>query len=506
MQPELDASESVQRALALARHNWRFVLKTTLATAALVFLFTLFMRPIFRAESTLLVSVNRAKLSVSPETTARSAPPPQVTEEDLNSVVAMLGKRELVKQALQAHGVPEGSGSGGGLVRNEGLLRTIFAAPIAVLRGLYFALHGQTRPPAFERQVDAIARKLEVIPVRRSNVIEVGMQDSDPAWASDFVNGLVGEFLKQYARTYDPTNAEAFFDEQSRLLSARLQESEDALRQFRDRSGIVSLDDQRRGVVSSLGAAQTDRDRVAVDLASSRARLNALNAAVSHERALIPVGSRQSQTVPNHIRSRLASLEMKRSQLLENYMPESERIRDIDAQIATARSILNDSRGRAASETEMGINKTHETLSVERALEQTQVAVLDARLRALDNQIESLRTRSRDFDSHSVEGERLERDRAMKQEAYRAYVQQAEAARLANALNQSQILNVSVASPAAVPASPIRPRIWVNLLIGAALGFFLGVVFAAIRESLQRSTPTVASSRPQNFDVLAVVP
>ena len=57
-----------------------------------------------------------------------------------------------------------------------------------------------------------------------------------------------------------------------------------------------------------------------------------------------------------------------------------------------------------------------------------------------------------------------------------------------------------------MPASPIRPRVWVNLLVGTALGLFLGIVAAAVQESLQRTTPVATMTRSPNLDVLAVVP
>jgi capsular polysaccharide biosynthesis protein len=93
------------------------------------------------------------------------------------------------------------------------------------------------------------------------------------------------------------------------------------------------------------------------------------------------------------------------------------------------------------------------------------------------------------------------------EEAYLSYARKKEAARLSNALNRSQILNVSIAEPAPVPITPVRPQPLVNLLLGALIGLSAGVAAAFLREQLDDTIKTAGDVRKGgDLEVLAVIP
>jgi len=71
--------------------------------------------------------------------------------------------------------------------------------------------------------------------------------------------------------------------------------------------------------------------------------------------------------------------------------------------------------------------------------------------------------------------ERLERKVESDKEAYMSYVRKGEEARAAEALNQSQILNVSVVQDPTAPLEPISPRIMLNLITGLLFGLILAI-------------------------------
>jgi tyrosine-protein kinase Etk/Wzc len=460
-------------------YRQRRLLATVFAAVVLLGVaYTLVVPPVFRAESKLLVTINRAPLAVSPEVNARQQPIPQVREEDLNSVVAMLGGRELVRDTLQAVAAAPGEDS-----PSPGALGRLLRAPAALLRGAYFGLHGRNQPSALDRQVTAVAERLQVTPVRRSNVVAVAFEDHDPEWAARFLDRFLSTFLDAYARAVDPSRAEAFFEEQTDLLATRLHASEEALKSFRGRSGIVSLEDQRRSVVGALAVAESEYDRVRVELAGSRSRLAAIGATLPQVDRFVPTARREVHEATSVMRGHLMMLEVERAELLSDYTEESVRVRELDEQIAAARGAFGEAQRHPVEEKEYGLNKTFEALSVERALETARVEEYAARLAALGEQIGELRARAVAFDGEAIEIERLERDRAIDENVYSSYLQQREAARLSNALNQSQILNLAVAAPALTPSAPVRPKLRVNLLIALLLGAALGAFAAFARDA-----------------------
>ena len=66
---------------------------------------------------------------------------------------------------------------------------------------------------------------------------------------------------------------------------------------------------------------------------------------------------------------------------------------------------------------------------------------------------------------------------------YLTYTRKSEEASVAQGLNTSKILNVSVSQPPEVPLRPALPIVWLNLLVGFVLAIGLGMG-AAYREEL----------------------
>lgn len=474
-----------------------------LGVVAAVTIYTILMQPIFRAESKLLVTVNRAPLAVSPELNPRYQAVPQVREEDLNSVVSMLQGRELVKTALLGS---EGSADDPAS-RSGSLVGSILRFPIDVFRSAYYGLHGQSRPTTLDRRVKDVAERIQISPIRRSNVVGVAFEDPNPDWAAQFLNRFVDGFLTSYARTMDPSKAESFFDEQSKLLADKLHESERLLKGFRERVGIVSLTDQRKGVVEALTEIAAERDTVQVDLEASKVRLAALDAALPKVRRIVPTGKREVHEATSQVRGHLMLLEVKRAELLQNYTEGSIKVGELDEQIAATKAALARAAADPTEEHEYGLNKTYETLAVEKAMVMARVEELKGRLQALTSKQEQLRDRALAFDSEAVDLERLERERELDEQIYTAYLQQREAARLSNALNRSQIVNVAVATPAATPVSPVRPKLRVNLMIGLLLGLFAGLLVAFLRDQSSGSIDYPEDvERNTGLDVVGVLP
>jgi uncharacterized protein involved in exopolysaccharide biosynthesis len=93
--------------------------------------------------------------------------------------------------------------------------------------------------------------------------------------------------------------------------------------------------------------------------------------------------------------------------------------------------------------------------------------------------------------SDGVTIERLERQVESDKEAYLSYVRKGEEARAAEALNQSQILNVSVVQAPTMPLEPVSPRIMLNLITGL---LFAMILAAAVAHWAEEYDPRICST------------
>jgi uncharacterized protein involved in exopolysaccharide biosynthesis len=183
-------------------------------------------------------------------------------------------------------------------------------------------------------------------------------------------------------------------------------------------------------------------------------------------------------------------LMLERSKLLSRYAPTSVKIVDLDQQIAEAKRLLREERQLIATAS-AGTNPTWAELEQELIETRATVASLEARTKALDEQEQANLDRMRALVEGTSALERLETDLERAKEAHRTYVGKQEAARLSSALDDSQILNITVSQPVTVPQTPKPARKGVYVLLGMLAGLLLGGVIAFVRDLID---PTVKSA------------
>jgi uncharacterized protein involved in exopolysaccharide biosynthesis len=188
--------------------------------------------------------------------------------------------------------------------------------------------------------------------------------------------------------------------------------------------------------------------------------------------------------------SRVLELMLERSKLLSRYAPTSVKIVDLDQQIAEAKRLLREERQLIATAS-AGTNPTWAELEQELIETRATVASLEARTKALDEQEQANLDRMRALVEGTSALERLETDLERAKEAHRTYVGKQEAARLSSALDDSQILNITVSQPVTVPQTPKPARKGVYVLLGMLAGLLLGGAIAFVRDLID---PTVKSA------------
>src|SRR5690349_16310192 len=92
-------------------------------------------------------------------------------------------------------------------------------------------------------------------------MLEVSFSSHDAQWSRTFLQRLLNEYLAYHAHISHDPEAEKFFNEQTSILRARLDASEDKLRQFEVQTGITDVRAQKQALVNRLAALQIDNSR-----------------------------------------------------------------------------------------------------------------------------------------------------------------------------------------------------------------------------------------------------
>ncbi|MGH7906472.1 MAG: GumC family protein [Candidatus Binataceae bacterium] len=434
----------------------------------LVLLVTLLWPPSYISRAEILVQDNRAQLLVSPDlqdnSQNRAVVANPVSEQDLNSERELVTSLYLIKQAIAGLQMPKGA---------AGTASTVFHSISSAMDLPALGYHAIHSTPNLTPR-EAWALKLEghigSSVIKRSDVIEVSFRAHDPAWSQEFLQRLIDQYLTYHANLSNDPAAQKFFEHQADLLNQRLYASEENLRAFQIKTGIGNLAEQKQALITRLSALRTRQAQAAAAYSSGLEQIAAIQTEMkaTPERIGKEVKSVQNNSL-SQLKPQVMQLKAQRAELLTRYQPASERIQEIDAQLAAAQKILNHEDHLVVQEKSTDENPVWVTLAQNLDQARTNDVTAQATEAAVGHQVAEARAELDSLVNNGVSLGRLSRQVDTDKQAYLSYVRKSEEARAAAGLNMNKILNVSVAQPPELPLAPAFPKLWFNLIAGLAL-------------------------------------
>ncbi|MBN1918064.1 MAG: polysaccharide biosynthesis tyrosine autokinase [Verrucomicrobia bacterium] len=212
---------------------------------------------------------------------------------------------------------------------------------------VFFDLEAATRPEyaGVEDPVAAFMSGLYVAPLKKSRLVDVGYEHTDPVWATRVANTMVTTYIEQ-TQHRDFSASERMLIEltrQAQELEAKLQASHAALQQFTEETDLVAVDRED-------GPASTALTRLAyLEEAVTQAQIKRIALAAGYET------TKRLQTTNNGaqgvaalfqsdglrtLRIALAEAQQKRAELVQNYLPNHPAVQAVDSQIVALRESI----------------------------------------------------------------------------------------------------------------------------------------------------------------------
>ena len=426
--------------------------------------------PLYQAFATVIVRTNRARIAVSPDA-QNTMTVERVDDQQVNSEVALMSSESLVREMLEPRRAEvERRSSGSGAVS---AVFSILSMPFELPGQVYRSLHGIPEPNAFDTWVRDVSSGISVQPIPRSNLIQVSYVGTDPRETAGFLNAFVAKYLERNAKLGQQAEAREFYEEQSRLLADRARNAEQALTVFYANQGPDVAPEQREAVHRRLAETEDNLLKSETELAERTAKVAFLAREIqNHPKRITADAGGARGDGGALIKPRILELTMQRTELLSKYAPTSAKIQDIDRQIAEAKRLLQTEK-QLITDTTTVANPTYQGIEARLAEAKSDQAAADGRVEKLRAQRAQQRARIAKLDELASTQEK------------------GEAARFSSALDDSNILNVSVAEPAEVPTTPMNSKKALTPLLGGLFGLLLGMVAALWRDWLD---PTVKGS------------
>lgn len=345
--------------------------------------------------------------------------------------------------------------------------------------------------------------------LRNTNLVRVRARTPDPQLSMVVANlaPMVLQERSHRVRKEGATGLRTFVDDQLERSQARLQESEDKLRRYKEEHHVSSLEGESAETLRKLTDAEVLYNTTRADRRAAEERLQAVRRSLTSQRgSLVPSITNTSSPGAQSLKERLVYLEGQYAQLsVQGYAPSHPRMAQLRQEIATAKKSLSDEAMRLARSGTSGDPIAHmEQYSQEAVSLQLQVESLRARENALRRTAGEYRGTMSKLPNLEVELARLTRERDANQKTYTSLLDNRETIRVAQA---NQIPNTRVVDWAPLPEEPIFPRKTMNLGLGLALGLMLGFGVGLFMESGRSSLRSMVAFEDQTgWPVLARVP
>jgi uncharacterized protein involved in exopolysaccharide biosynthesis/Mrp family chromosome partitioning ATPase len=228
-----------------------------IAAAAFYFLYP----PMYESDARLLVRYVLDRSAVdSIDNTSRPNLPGKTTDSIIDAEVQILTSWDLAMQVAQAIG-PK---------------RLLATAPVPDPVKRVFEAVGlkQLLQPSRVSETDAarsIILGLQVTAVKGSDVIFVSYKDRSPQMATLVLQELLSRYFVKHLEVHRSAGAFDFVSQQTDQVRTRLNQTEDALKSLRDKTGVVSLKEGSTALTAEAAKTQEDLNAAEAELAEGKA-------------------------------------------------------------------------------------------------------------------------------------------------------------------------------------------------------------------------------------------
>jgi len=350
----------------------------------------------------------------------------------------------------------------------------------------------------------SVSSGLKVVSSPGSNIILVSYKNRDPEIAALALEELISRYFIKHLEVHRSAGAFDFVTQQIDQIRTRLNQTEDALKPLRARTGIVSFKDSRATLGGDVAKTEEALHAAEAELAEQQARVNQMveggrsSATPGPAAASLPALSSSnpgpvveiSQVSKGEIQQyralvlRLETLRKAEADLLSKFTPGSQRVKINQKQIKLVEDQKLDletkfpdlpARAAALGPTNAESEGQHLDIMSERA----RVAGTEAKIKTLRLRLRDIQEKMKQLEELGPQIEELERKRDLEETNYKYFAATLEKARIDEALDPSKMPNISAVQRPSPPTRVTKTRDKIALGLaggGAAFGIALALL------------------------------
>ena len=461
-----ELAETLKRLrLALSRRRRTF-LAVFVVTAILIQAAAFFWPGTFAAYAAVLIQKTRSSPQLDADPTEpMTAISAGVTQEEVNSEIAVLTSNEVISDTVKATGLSQAP--------EPWYLRMIFA-PVRAYDYAYASWHEVPYATKDDRTLRAVSNSITATRMKDSNVMVISYESGDPRVSQIVLAELLKHYMDRHVSVHRQSDAQGFFSRQANVLATELRQHEDALQALKQEMNVAEVPAERDAALK-LDAGLREED------ATLRRRLAEVTASISAYQAQLKTtpgwtvtsSSRQRTTTLENLTAQIQLLEIDQARLMAKYQDDFPLVRENKEKLDAANRALQRERNDMTEESTSGISPVALAIDQEIARLSGEREGVSARLRALAEQLAVSHARLRDLDQKVTESARIGRLIKSTEDRYLMYLNREEKARVDSALDQGRFTNVSIVQEATASLKPVRPRKVITAIVAICGGLMM---------------------------------
>lgn len=337
---------------------------------------------------------------------------------------------------------------------------------------------------AFSAAVNRVQKSLSVIPTKETYLFKVEAEAKSPELAAAIANTaatILTEYMQEI-RIKESQKTQQLSRVYLESAHRQLEQAREALVNFKQTEGIVSLDEETDLLLKSLFDLQARLTSVNNEIQGALAQKQELVKQLTEFESFIKTSEKAvDNPVIRELKLELAQKEVALAGLRRRYSPEHRELQALAAEISEIHNELKQQAPTLNSEVTTASNPIYESLLRQRAELDTQLKSLSEKKKDLTSSIEQKKNIVDKLPGKEAELANLELARVLEEQRYMLLSRQMQELEAAANHSAPFVTQIHIATPSLYPAKPIK--VYYGAL-AAALSLTVGVGIVLLKEHL----------------------
>lgn len=408
-----------------------------------------FTDPIYKVTGNILVKplLEQSVKLMAPPATQMSTQP--VRLQDITSEVSILQSPQLLSMVVKELDLTKEE-KPKSLLSRAGLYLMDQANKLMVASGL------SVQPSPEDQALLALKKKLDIMPVALSNVIEISLTGKSPERITKIVNTLMHNYVEYHVSLYRAKGARDFYAVQAQLFAQSLKQAEGDLENFKKEWAIIDISTQNDANIELLRMLRENLALVQANISDRQTKVGVQKRNLAKTGEVGAITKDMQSGILEEIIREMGPLLIDRERIAALYQKSSLKYQSLNRQVQELQKVYKQQTKELLQGSALDLNGLNSYATV------------------LRKHIGEIERKSLLLSEKQVEYERLTRELKQQEKNYLLYLDKTEEARIEEQQDSSRASNVIVSSWGKVPSVPVFPKKllmgFLSLVIGSLVG------------------------------------